>query len=148
MRKIIRICTSNFQVNFTIKVWSCFRVWQSSDELKVFEVFLWFWKTYLKLWTTFSSGTPFMVRLHEQLKFFVNYKISTDLAWQGLKIYLSGHEVWIYSTRVLKKWLLQAQYPALVIFPFWFIHLNACNFKFLLIFCPVLYCSTIIYSPH
>ena len=39
------------------------------------------------------SGTPFMVRLHEQLKFFVNYKISTDLAWQGLKIYLSGHEV-------------------------------------------------------
>ena len=38
-------------------------------------------------------GTPFMVRLHEQLKFFVNYKISTDLAWQGLRIYLSGHEV-------------------------------------------------------
>ena len=34
-----------------------------------------------------------MVRLHEQLKFFVNYKISTDLAWQGLRIYLSGHEV-------------------------------------------------------
>ncbi|KAK2552969.1 5'-3' exoribonuclease 1 [Acropora cervicornis] len=39
-----------------------------------------------------TPGTPFMVRLHEQLKFFVNYKISTDLAWQGLKIYLSGHE--------------------------------------------------------
>lgn len=34
-----------------------------------------------------------MVRLHEQLKFFVNYKISTDPAWQGLRIYLSGHEV-------------------------------------------------------
>ena len=38
-------------------------------------------------------GTPFMVRLHEQLKFFVNCKISTDPAWQGLRIYLSGHEV-------------------------------------------------------
>lgn len=35
-----------------------------------------------------------MVRLHEQLKFFVNYKISTDPAWQGLRIYLSGHEVY------------------------------------------------------
>lgn len=102
--------------------------------MKVCKVFLWFWKTYLKLWTTFSSGTPFMVRLHEQLKFFVNYKISTDLAWQGLKIYLSGHEVWIYSTIVLKKWVLRAQFPALVIFPFWLIHLNACNFKFFLNF--------------
>ncbi|XP_068754427.1 5'-3' exoribonuclease 1-like isoform X2 [Montipora capricornis] len=39
-----------------------------------------------------TPGTPFMVRLHEQLKFFVNYKISSDLAWQGLRIYLSGHE--------------------------------------------------------
>lgn len=39
-----------------------------------------------------TPGTPFMVRLHEQLKFFVNYKISTDPAWQGLRIYLSGHE--------------------------------------------------------
>jgi len=34
-----------------------------------------------------------MVRLHEQLKFFVNCKISTDPAWQGLRIFLSGHEV-------------------------------------------------------
>ena len=38
-------------------------------------------------------GTPFMVRLHEQLKFFVNEKISSDPAWRGLRIYLSGHEV-------------------------------------------------------
>ncbi len=38
-------------------------------------------------------GTEFMVRLHEQLKYFVNKKISTDPGWQGLKIYLSGHEV-------------------------------------------------------
>ena len=34
-----------------------------------------------------------MVKLHEQLKYFVNKKISTDPGWQGLKIYLSGHEV-------------------------------------------------------
>ena len=62
--------------------------------MEVFKVLCDFEITSLKLWTTtFSSGTPFMVRLHEQLKFFVNYKISTDLAWQGLKIYLSGHEV-------------------------------------------------------
>ncbi|PFX11470.1 5'-3' exoribonuclease 1, partial [Stylophora pistillata] len=39
-----------------------------------------------------TPGTPFMVRLHEQLKFFVSYKISTDPAWQGLRVYLSGHE--------------------------------------------------------
>lgn len=38
-------------------------------------------------------GTEFMVRLHEQLKYFVNKKISTDPCWQGLQIYLSGHEV-------------------------------------------------------
>ncbi|CAB4003897.1 5 -3 exoribonuclease 1, partial [Paramuricea clavata] len=39
-----------------------------------------------------TPGTEFMVRLHEQLKYFVNKKISTDPGWQGLKIYLSGHE--------------------------------------------------------
>ena len=38
-----------------------------------------------------------MVRLHEQLKYFVNKKISTDPGWQGLKIYLSGHEVILRS---------------------------------------------------
>lgn len=42
-------------------------------------------------------GTPFMVRLHHQLKFFVNYKISTDRAWQGLRIFLSGHEVFEFN---------------------------------------------------
>lgn len=47
----------------------------------------------VKFYVFVILGTPFMVRLHEQLKFFVNYKISTDPAWQGLRIYLSGHEV-------------------------------------------------------
>lgn len=41
-----------------------------------------------------SPGTEFMERLHEQLKYFVVLKLSTDPVWQrpGLKIYLSGHD--------------------------------------------------------
>ncbi|KAG1673590.1 5'-3' exoribonuclease 1 [Nymphon striatum] len=39
-----------------------------------------------------TPGTEFMVRLQEELKFFVMSKISTDKLWQGLRIYLSGHE--------------------------------------------------------
>ena len=33
-----------------------------------------------------------MVRLHEQLKYFVSMKISTDSLWQNVKVILSGHE--------------------------------------------------------
>jgi len=40
-----------------------------------------------------NSGTEFMVKLHEQLKYFVAKKVSTDRLWQGPRIYLSGHEV-------------------------------------------------------
>ncbi|KAM8952222.1 5'-3' exoribonuclease 1 isoform 2-T2 [Pelodytes ibericus] len=39
-----------------------------------------------------TPGTEFMARLHEHLKYFVNMKISTDKAWQGVDVYLSGHE--------------------------------------------------------
>ncbi|XP_014661777.1 PREDICTED: 5'-3' exoribonuclease 1-like [Priapulus caudatus] len=39
-----------------------------------------------------TPGTSFMVKLHEQLKYFVNMKITHDKMWQGLRIYLSGHE--------------------------------------------------------
>ncbi|TST47708.1 5'-3' exoribonuclease 1 [Bagarius yarrelli] len=39
-----------------------------------------------------TPGTEFMVRLHEQLKYFVQKKLSTDRLWQGVKVYLSGHE--------------------------------------------------------
>lgn len=39
------------------------------------------------------SGTVFMARLHEQLKYFVNMKVTTDDMWQGIRIYLSGHDV-------------------------------------------------------
>ena len=30
-----------------------------------------------------TPGTPFMVRLHEQLKYFVTSKMSTDTLWQA-----------------------------------------------------------------
>ncbi|XP_063772070.1 5'-3' exoribonuclease 1 isoform X2 [Pseudophryne corroboree] len=39
-----------------------------------------------------TPGTEFMVRLHEHLKYFVNLKISTEKSWQGVTVYLSGHE--------------------------------------------------------
>ncbi|XP_029470943.1 5'-3' exoribonuclease 1 isoform X2 [Rhinatrema bivittatum] len=39
-----------------------------------------------------TPGTEFMARLHEHLKYFVSLKISTDKSWQGVTIYLSGHE--------------------------------------------------------
>lgn len=34
-----------------------------------------------------------MVRLQEQLKYFVHNKLSTDKLWQNVRVYLSGHEV-------------------------------------------------------
>lgn len=34
-----------------------------------------------------------MTKLHEQLKYFVRMKITTDEMWRGLNIYLSGHNV-------------------------------------------------------
>ncbi|CAG9538790.1 unnamed protein product [Cercopithifilaria johnstoni] len=39
-----------------------------------------------------TPGTQFMARLHEQLQCFVQMKITTDSCWQGLRIYLSGHD--------------------------------------------------------
>jgi 5'-3' exonuclease len=40
-----------------------------------------------------TPGTEFMARLHEQLKYFVTYKVTTDTQWQKVKVILSGHEV-------------------------------------------------------
>ncbi|KXJ17198.1 5'-3' exoribonuclease 2 [Exaiptasia diaphana] len=39
-----------------------------------------------------TPGTGFMTRLQEQLKYFVNEKITNDPAWRGLRVYLSGHQ--------------------------------------------------------
>ncbi|UYV66032.1 XRN1 [Cordylochernes scorpioides] len=39
-----------------------------------------------------TPGTKFMADLNEQLKYFVSQKVSTDKLWQGVKVYLSGHE--------------------------------------------------------
>ncbi|TKA78802.1 hypothetical protein B0A49_01694 [Cryomyces minteri] len=40
-----------------------------------------------------TPGTEFMARLTQQLKYFINKKVSEDLDWQGVEIVLSGHEV-------------------------------------------------------
>ena len=40
-----------------------------------------------------TPGTVFMVKLQEQLDYFVNMKISTDPLWQKTQVILSGHQV-------------------------------------------------------
>ncbi|CAI7624593.1 unnamed protein product [Penicillium bialowiezense] len=40
-----------------------------------------------------TPGTEFMQKLTQQLKYFINKKISEDTDWQGVEIVLSGHEV-------------------------------------------------------
>ncbi|KAG5978787.1 hypothetical protein E4U55_005942 [Claviceps digitariae] len=39
------------------------------------------------------QGTEFMAKLSQQLRYFVNKKVSEDADWQGCEIVLSGHEV-------------------------------------------------------
>ncbi|GBP27597.1 5'-3' exoribonuclease 1 [Eumeta japonica] len=39
-----------------------------------------------------TPGTVFMARLHEQLKYFVKHKMSTDPLWAKVRVILSGHE--------------------------------------------------------
>jgi hypothetical protein len=46
-----------------------------------------------------TPGTEFMARLHEQLKYFVTYKVSTDTLWHNVQVILSGHEVSISVVR-------------------------------------------------
>ncbi|CAF0854753.1 unnamed protein product [Didymodactylos carnosus] len=38
-----------------------------------------------------TPGTEFMFNLNEQLKYFINIKITTDPLWEGVQIHLSGH---------------------------------------------------------
>ena len=40
-----------------------------------------------------TPGTEFMARLTQQLKYFINKKVSEDVDWQDVEIVLSGHEV-------------------------------------------------------
>ncbi|KAL6699905.1 exonuclease N-terminus domain-containing protein [Trichoderma pleuroticola] len=40
-----------------------------------------------------TPGTEFMAKLSQQLRYFVNKKVSEDTDWQGCDIVLSGHEV-------------------------------------------------------
>lgn len=39
-----------------------------------------------------TPGTPFMVRLHSQLQYFITNKISTDPLWRQVRVILSGHQ--------------------------------------------------------
>ncbi|XP_077287870.1 5'-3' exoribonuclease pacman [Arctopsyche grandis] len=39
-----------------------------------------------------TPGTVFMVRLHEQLRYFIKHKITTDHSWAKCRVILSGHE--------------------------------------------------------
>ncbi|KAF5326675.1 hypothetical protein D9619_004005 [Psilocybe cf. subviscida] len=40
-----------------------------------------------------TPGTPFMARLSEQLRYFINKKITEDSNWRDVEVVLSGHEV-------------------------------------------------------
>ncbi|KAH9972179.1 XRN 5'-3' exonuclease N-terminus-domain-containing protein [Lactifluus volemus] len=40
-----------------------------------------------------TPGTAFMAKLSEQLRYFVNKKITEDANWRGVQVVLSGHEV-------------------------------------------------------
>ncbi|THH31525.1 hypothetical protein EUX98_g2669 [Antrodiella citrinella] len=40
-----------------------------------------------------TPGTPFMARLSEQLRYFVNKKITEDSNWRDITVVLSGHDV-------------------------------------------------------
>ncbi|KAK7466207.1 exonuclease II Exo2 [Stygiomarasmius scandens] len=40
-----------------------------------------------------TPGTPFMARLSDQLKYFVNKKITEDSNWRDITVILSGHDV-------------------------------------------------------
>ncbi|KAL1453826.1 hypothetical protein WDU94_010137 [Cyamophila willieti] len=39
-----------------------------------------------------TPGTPFMFRLHQQLRYFIKLKMSTDKLWKDTTVILSGHE--------------------------------------------------------
>ncbi|KAJ6517993.1 exonuclease II [Mycena vitilis] len=40
-----------------------------------------------------TPGTPFMTRLSDQLRYFINKKITEDSNWRDVEVVLSGHEV-------------------------------------------------------
>ena len=44
-------------------------------------------------WGVRLVGTEFMARLSEQLRYFVNKKISEDANWRDVTVVLSGHDV-------------------------------------------------------
>jgi 5'-3' exoribonuclease 1 len=88
---------------FTIEVTYCFR-FRSAKEAEILEQKAHERGETLPSEARFDSncitpGTEFMVRLHEQLKYFVTYKVSMDSQWQNVKVVLSGHEVGVSVVR-------------------------------------------------
>ena len=49
-----------------------------------------------------TPGTEFMARLHEELKYFLNKKLSTDPTWQKVEVVFSGQDV----SQGLLSWVL------------------------------------------
>ena len=43
------------------------------------------------------SGTQFMANLHEQLKYFIHIKMTSDPLWENVDVHLSGHLVSILN---------------------------------------------------
>ncbi|KAF8975312.1 exonuclease II [Cyathus striatus] len=56
-------------------------------------VFLFFPSPYLPTHPSPASGTPFMARLSDRLRYFINKKITEDSNWRDVQVVLSGHEV-------------------------------------------------------
>lgn len=50
-------------------------------------------EVYVALMLLVVLGTPFMTKLSEQLRYFVNKKITEDSNWRDVQVVLSGHEV-------------------------------------------------------
>lgn len=40
-----------------------------------------------------TPGTPFMCRLNDAIRYFIQHKMSTNKSWRDCKVILSGHEV-------------------------------------------------------
>jgi hypothetical protein len=97
-------CVQRNQIKiFTVKVTYCFR-FRSAKEAEILEQRAQERGEVLPSEARFDSncitpGTEFMARLHEQLKYFVTYKVSTDTLWHNVKVILSGHEVSITVVR-------------------------------------------------
>ena len=59
-----------------------------------------------------TPGTEFMAKLTQQLKYFINKKVSEDVDWQGVEVVLSGHEVPGEGEHKIMEYIRQAKAQA------------------------------------